>query len=64
MLAEERLSWFKRKALLWLVMVVMLTCGYSMHRYLEAEGIEKTFRFKQEDIAAAVPVTNSQQVRV
>lgn len=31
-------------------------------RYLEAEGTEKTFRFKQEDIAAAVPVANSQQV--
>ena len=31
-------------------------------RLLEAEGTEKTFRFKQDDIAAAVPVANAQQV--
>ena len=31
-------------------------------RFLEAEGLEKTSRFKQEDIAAAVPLASSQQV--
>ena len=32
------------------------------HRYLEAEGMEKTHRFKQEDIAESVPLANSRQV--
>ena len=32
-------------------------------RYLEAEEMEKTYRFKQEDIAAAVPLASSVQVR-
>ena len=31
-------------------------------RYLEAEGSEKTYKIKQEDIAAVVPVGSSQQV--
>ena len=36
----------------------------SMHvcSYLEAEGLERTFKFKQEDIAAAVPLASSLQV--
>ena len=51
-----------------MVKVVIPICAYihyvlmGIFRYLEAEGTEKTFRFKQEDIAAAVPVANSQQV--
>jgi len=31
--------------------------------HLEAEGMEKTYRFRQEDIAAAVPLANKMQVR-
>ena len=38
-----------------------ISCTYS-HRCLEAEGMEKTHRFKQEDIAESVPLANSQQV--
>ena len=34
----------------------------SYHRYLEAEGIEKTYRYKQKDIATAVPLASSLQV--
>ncbi len=30
---------------------------------LEAEGMEKTYKFKQEDIATAVPLASSLQVR-
>ncbi len=32
-------------------------------RYLEAEEMERTYRFKQEDIASAVPLASSVQVR-
>ena len=38
-----------------------ISCTYS-HRCLEAEGMEKTHRFKQEDLAESVPLANSQQV--
>ncbi len=33
-------------------------------RYMEAEGMEKTYKFKQEDIADAVPLASSLQVHV
>ena len=32
-------------------------------RYVEAEGMEKTFKFKQSDIAGAVDVASAQKVR-
>ena len=29
-------------------------------RYVEAEGVERTYHYRQQDIAAAVPVANQQ----
>ena len=37
-----------------------ITC--SCCSYLEAEGMERTQKFKQKDIAAAVPLANSLHV--
>ena len=38
--------------------------NYVCHdaRFLEGEGMERTHKFKQEDIAQAVPVASSSQV--
>lgn len=35
-----------------------------MHRYLEAEGLEKTYHFKQSDIVKAVDISTANKVRV
>ena len=41
--------------------IIFEVCFISLS-YLEAEGMEKTYKIKQEEIACAVPLTNSQQV--
>ena len=42
--------------------IVLSTSHACLCSYLEAEGLERTFKFKQEDIAAAVPLASSLQV--
>ena len=47
----------------WLL-VCQCECGNGedllVHRYVEAEGLDKTFRYRQQEIAAAVPLANQQ----
>ena len=38
--------------------------SFNVFSFLEADGMEETFKFKQEDIAAVVPLANSQQVKL
>lgn len=45
-----------------MVHCVLKTGLYFNLSFLEAEGLESTYRFKQEDIANVVPVSSGQQV--
>lgn len=42
------------------VSVVMVYVNVLIYRYVEAEGLDRTFRYRQQEIAAAVPLANQQ----